>query len=125
MAHYEKGFALARLKRYDEAVRCYDEAIALKPDDVASHIARGIALRFLRKHDEAIRCFDEAIQLKPDVVTTYREKGITLAQIGRHDMAVGCFETARIPETRQRTHAHSPGHNADQPWQVRRGGKVH
>jgi tetratricopeptide (TPR) repeat protein len=29
---YRKGFALGKLGKYEEAIKCYDKAIEIKPD---------------------------------------------------------------------------------------------
>ena len=42
--HSNKGDSLHYLKRYDEAVECYDTAIRLDPDDARPHSNKGDAL---------------------------------------------------------------------------------
>src|SRR6202040_1646979 len=46
--------ALAELKRHDEAVACYDKALAIDPECVAALLGRAHALRRLSRSDEAI-----------------------------------------------------------------------
>ncbi len=54
------------LKRYDEALACYEKAIGVKPDFVQAMNNRGVTLRALGRIDEALASFDEALTLKPD-----------------------------------------------------------
>ncbi len=48
------GIALANLNRMDEAVICFDKAIALQADFVLAYNNRGTALQFLHRFKEAV-----------------------------------------------------------------------
>ena len=48
-AFNNRGNALRRLKRLDEALASYDKAIALKPDYAEAHNNRGNALKDLKR----------------------------------------------------------------------------
>ncbi|WP_192356392.1 tetratricopeptide repeat protein [Mesorhizobium mediterraneum] len=65
-AHNNRGHALRGLKRYDEALVCYEKAIGVKPDFVQAMNNRGVTLRALGRIDEALASFDEALTLKPN-----------------------------------------------------------
>src|SRR5215470_14478411 len=68
-AHLNRGNALLRLKRFDEALASYDKAIALKGEpDAALLNCRGSALRNLGRLDEALADLDRAIALRPDLL---------------------------------------------------------
>lgn len=54
-AWYNKGMALYRLERYEEAVSSYEEALRLRPDDPEAWYNKGIALSDLERVDEAIQ----------------------------------------------------------------------
>lgn len=58
-----KAFALDDQGKYDEAIVCYDEAIALEPKDVDTWNNKGAALFNQGKYEEAVVCYDEAITL--------------------------------------------------------------
>src|ERR1019366_811226 len=58
--------ALGSKGESDEAIRQYQEAIRLKPDDALAHNSLGLALGRKGQIDEAIRQFQEAIRLQPD-----------------------------------------------------------
>lgn len=60
-----KGYALYRLKKYEEAISCFDKAITLNPNDASVWEHKGLALHELRKYEEAISCFDEIIRITP------------------------------------------------------------
>ena len=64
------------LRRYDEALAAYDQAIALKPDLAEAWLGRGDALADLNRDDDALACFDKAIELKPDLASAYFSKAL-------------------------------------------------
>ena len=65
-AHNNRGLALQKLKRLDDALASYDKAIALKPDSAEAFTNRGLALQELKRLDDALASYDKAIALKPD-----------------------------------------------------------
>ena len=54
MARYALGITLSALQRTDEALACYDDLIALKPDHVDAHVKRGLLQSKLGRFAEAI-----------------------------------------------------------------------
>jgi tetratricopeptide (TPR) repeat protein/predicted Ser/Thr protein kinase len=60
--HVERGRALVRVKRYDEAIRACDDALRLAPDQPAAHAVRGRALLALGRYEEAERAFDRSMR---------------------------------------------------------------
>jgi tetratricopeptide (TPR) repeat protein len=69
---FEKGFNVHAFDS-DEKIRCYTEAIRLKPDYADAYYNRGLARRAKGDHDGALKDYAEAIRLKPDLeeVRTY------------------------------------------------------
>jgi tetratricopeptide (TPR) repeat protein len=65
---FEKGFNAADL---DEKVRCYTEAIRLKPDFAEAYNNRGFARAAKGDLDGALKDYAEAIRLKPDFADAY------------------------------------------------------
>jgi Flp pilus assembly protein TadD len=55
-----KGVALFSQGKYDEAIKCYNEAIRLDPNDAAAWYNKGVALDALGKTTEANAAFTEA-----------------------------------------------------------------
>ncbi len=56
-AYYNKGSALDDLNEKEEAIKCFDNAIALKPDYAEAYNNRGSVLNDLENRYEAIECF--------------------------------------------------------------------
>ena len=60
------GNALRQQGRYLDAVGCYQEAIARKPDLAEVYLNMGIAYHCLGRYDQALAAYHQAHQLKPD-----------------------------------------------------------
>jgi protein O-GlcNAc transferase len=65
-AHNNRGLALQKLKRLDDALASYDKAIAYKSDYAAAFNNRGLALQKLKRLDDALASYDKAIAYKSD-----------------------------------------------------------
>ena len=91
-----KGINLKKLGKYDEAIKCYDEAIRINPDDADIWKSKGITLKKLGKYDEAIKCYDEAIKINPFAVDAgvWYNKGISLNKLGKYDEEIKCYDEA-------------------------------
>lgn len=54
---YEKGYALRKIHRYEEAIACFDITLESSPNNVRAATAKGIALRELGKNEESLVFF--------------------------------------------------------------------
>ena len=118
VAQYHKG-------DYDQAVRDYDEAIQLDPDDAESYYNRGLAHYHNAAYDQAVRDYDEAIRLDPDDAESYYNRGLAHYHNAAFDQAVRDYDEAiRLdPEYafayNNRGIAHYHNHNAAYDQAVR------
>ena len=55
-----KGNALLELKRYEEAVPCFDRVLEMRPNSMAWY-KKGLCYYHLKRYEEAIACFDRAL----------------------------------------------------------------
>ena len=94
VAWEDKGYALRKLGRYEEAIRCYDRALEIDPRDAVAWYNKGIALDNLRRYEEAIRCYDKALEINPKYANAWNNKGVTLGKLGRYEEAIRCFDKA-------------------------------
>ena len=81
----KKGIALGNQGKYNEAIKCFNEAIRLDPKEVDAWNNKGVALVIQEKYDEAIKAFDEAIRLDPNLAGAWNNKGVALKALGRFD----------------------------------------
>ncbi len=90
----ERGRDLAARERYDEALACYDQALAIRDDIPQIWANRGRALRELGRAAEAETSLREAARLKPDFVNAYTELARVLDCLGRFEEAESTVRTA-------------------------------
>jgi hypothetical protein len=58
----------ARGNQYEDAIACYDNALAVDPAMGEALLARGVALHNLGRYEEAADSYDRALVLNPDIV---------------------------------------------------------
>jgi tetratricopeptide (TPR) repeat protein len=89
------GFALTQLKKYDEALAVYNKALALKPDDAATHSLISLALAGAGKIEEATQEVQQVAKLDPSIAgQAYYNLGIILTNRGKSKEAVESFKKA-------------------------------
>ncbi len=89
-AWVNKGVALLESGRSREALKCFDRALELKPDDAVAWSNKGAALRKLGRPQEALECYDRAIGLNPDYAMAWSNKGVALGNLGQFPGALKC-----------------------------------
>src|SRR6266699_4412979 len=83
----QEGFALYNLKRHEEMLAAYEQAIRLDPNDALAYHGKGAALRNLKRHEEALAAYEQAIRLDPNSAIAYYNKGLALNQLEHHEEA--------------------------------------
>ena len=83
---YESGWklkaaALIQLKRYAEAMECYDKVLEMHPN-ATTWCKKGTCCHHLKRHGEAIACFDKALAACP------AEDHQLFEEVSRHRKAV-------------------------------------
>jgi len=66
---HDRGSVLRSLKRYEEALAAYDEALAVDPSYAEALSNRGNVLQELNRPLEALDSFDKALAIRPDYVS--------------------------------------------------------
>ena len=91
---FGKGQTLLNLGQLEGALQCFEEALALAPENAEAHIKRGMALERMKRIDEAIACYDRAIALNRQLTQAYLCKGSAFNQQERYSEALECYEQA-------------------------------
>ncbi|NLA38882.1 MAG: tetratricopeptide repeat protein, partial [Methanomicrobiales archaeon] len=89
-----KGLALRKLGRYDEAIQCYDRALEIDPKNAKAWSSKSYALWNLGRNAEAIQCSDRALEIDPKNVDAWNDKGIALINLDRNAEAIQCYDRA-------------------------------
>jgi tetratricopeptide (TPR) repeat protein len=90
----DRGDALAKSGRDQEALQCFDRALAIDPRYVKAWALKGATLGMLDRHEEALKCLDTALAIDPRDVDAWNYKGATLGMLDRHQEALQCFDQA-------------------------------
>lgn len=86
-----KGVALHNLKRYEEALDAYNQAIRLDPNYALAYTGKGSALNNLKSYEEALEVCNQAIRLNPNYALTHYTKGTVLANLKRREEALDAY----------------------------------
>lgn len=90
-----KGKSLANMRRFQDAIACFDQATAINSTYAEPLFLKGIALsQGLDRDDEAIAVFDQALQLDSANFDAWTGKGTVLAKKGDYYGSLACFQTA-------------------------------
>jgi len=89
-----KGQSLLSLDKAEEAIACFDEALALDSHHAEALVKKGTALERLKRLDEAIACYDRAIAANRSMTLAYLYKGGVCNQLERFTEALECYELA-------------------------------
>ena len=100
-----KGLGLLNEGQAEAALTCFDEALALDPENSGTLVKRGTALERLDRTQEAISSYERAIGLNKCLTMAYLLKGAALLRLNRHEEAA---ESYRLAVTTQQAAARSP-----------------
>ncbi len=85
---------LFKLKKFDLALRCWDDVIKLQPSNAEAFNNKGNALFLLEKYEAAIQSFKEAIKIKPNYADAYNNLGNSLWKQKKIDQSLESYKKA-------------------------------
>lgn len=92
---FERGYVFAvESNNYDEAIRCFSEAITLQRNYANAYFNRGKARKAKGDQEGAIKDYDIVIRLQPDDAEAYNNRGILRRTKGDLDGAIQDFDKA-------------------------------
>ena len=93
---YDRGNYLLFLRRYEDAIKAYRNAISTNPMNYQSWFGLGTAFDKLGLVPEALDAYEKALSIHSRNSRILDAKGALLKRIGRDEEATRCFELARI-----------------------------
>ncbi|MGB6630222.1 MAG: tetratricopeptide repeat-containing glycosyltransferase family protein [Terriglobales bacterium] len=99
--HSNLGTVLQAQGKLDEALACYEWALALQPELAEVHFNLGNILQTQDRLDAAVACYERALALKPELAEAHHSMGNVFQLQDKLDEAVACYE---------RVLALTPGH---------------
>nr|MDO8082566.1 tetratricopeptide repeat protein [Candidatus Freyarchaeota archaeon] len=89
-----KGNSLVDKGKYEEAIKFYDKALKINPQDVVALTNKGTALDQLGRYEDAVECFDNVLEINPKDAEAINNKGSSLIKLNRYEEAIECFNEA-------------------------------
>ena len=98
------GTASPTSGRRKEAAACYDQALALDPQDPVTWNSKGANLHGPRPPGgEALDCYDQALVFDPQYAAAWNNKGANLFELERREEAIACYDQALTLDPKYRT----------------------
>ena len=89
--HSNRAVAYDELKQYSEAVKDWDKAIELDPQDVNAHSNLGLAFYHQGKFEKAVAASQQAIRLDPKSADAHHNLGNALSDQGKLPEAIDAY----------------------------------
>jgi predicted O-linked N-acetylglucosamine transferase (SPINDLY family) len=90
----EQGNSYADMNRMAEAVRCYEQALAINPYFAGAWNNLGITCKDLGLYEKAISCYRKALELMPGFAGAWNNLGIVYKEAGLPEEAITCYHRA-------------------------------
>ncbi len=91
---HNRGTSFSKLGRYEEALRCYNHALAINPRDAYAWNNKGVSLSKLGRYEESLRCYNQALEINPQYAYAWNNKGLSLHSMGSYEEALRCYDQA-------------------------------
>lgn len=99
--HNNRGVLFLDKREFEQAVSCFDAAIALKPDYGDAFYNRGVSRGALGQEEKGLDDLNQAIRLRPNYASAYAARGRLLADLQRYKEALVDLDKAILmaPDT--------------------------
>ncbi len=92
---YKKGLELDRNGSWEEAVKAYDKAIEISPNNATYWVAKVPSLNMLEsRYNESLEALNRAIQIDPENPRAWELRGSTLFQMKMYNESLGAYDKA-------------------------------
>jgi len=91
---YNLGYALTENEEYEEAVKAYDEALAIDNFIFAIWFNKGAALYALKDFEKAKDCYEEALDINDEDAEAWNNLGNCLSRLAEGPAAIEAYTRA-------------------------------
>src|SRR6185437_2069818 len=85
---------LHELRRSEDALKSFETALAVQPDNIEALTNRGVVLHDLARFDEALVHHEHAAAMRPDDAAVLHNRGVTLHRLRRLEDALASHDAA-------------------------------
>lgn len=96
-----QGALATRAERYEEAEKCFEQALGLDPKHVRAYVGRGACYANQRKYAAALKDFDRALEIVPDDARATSYKAAVTEKMEKVSRARDDWSTRGGPEARK------------------------
>lgn len=89
-----RGNQFYRLEQWQEALKAFDQAIAIQSNFYPAWYGRGNTLAQLKQYSEAIKAYSRTTQIQPDFYLAWREKGKVQIKLQQYEDALSAWNIA-------------------------------
>lgn len=91
----DEGLKLKNLKKYPEAIECFDEVLKINHQNPEAWYQKGLTLAESdpQKNTEALACYDQTLNFNPQHKDAWYNKGLLLKKFSNDTEAVKCFDS--------------------------------
>lgn len=93
-AYNAHGIFLQQLTRYEDALKCFIQAITLTPDNADFHNNSGNVLSVLKRYDDALMEYARAIAIRPTFAEAFNNQANTFHELRRYEAALASCNRA-------------------------------
>jgi|SRR5882672_377296 len=101
-AYQSRGFAYLQAGRYPDALRDFEQAMALNPRDPNAYVGRGTLFARTGSYDRALADYGKAIEIDPEYAEAYAKRCFTKMLLDRPRDALHDCEKATALDPRHR-----------------------
>jgi tetratricopeptide (TPR) repeat protein len=91
---FEEGKNQVKDHNLEQAVICFQEAIALQPDYVGAYNQLGNALQGLGESEQAIAAYQKILEINPNVAAAHFNLGSIWQMQGKYEEAIAAYQRA-------------------------------
>ena len=92
--YYNRGCALQTLRRYEEALVCFQRAVELQPGFIDAIVNSGSVQLALRRFEAALANFDIVVEKAPKDAEAWNNRANALVELGREAEALASLDKA-------------------------------
>ncbi|KAL5968219.1 Small glutamine-rich tetratricopeptide repeat-containing protein beta [Taenia solium] len=89
-----QGNSFMALDKFDEAIDCYSQAIALDPTNAIYYCNRAAAKSRLNKDNDCIEDCEKAVEIDPTYSKAYGRMGLAYCSVGKYEKAIEAYKKA-------------------------------